>query len=127
MKGGHYRWSENNRTILAHRRAWEEANGPIPEGWQWVIHHTCENPACVNVEHLELKTRGGHTTLHKMQEKTCKRGHEFTEEDRRRGKGCLICRREEGRRQWAEISADPVRRLAYNAKRREHYKRKEPA
>lgn len=37
----------------AHRVAWEEAKGrKIPEGME--IDHTCENRACVNVDHFEL-------------------------------------------------------------------------
>lgn len=37
---------------LAHRYAWERANGPIPDGMK--VDHICWNPACVNVEHLRL-------------------------------------------------------------------------
>lgn len=36
----------------AHRWAWEEANGPIPEGI-FVCHH-CDTPLCVRVDHLFL-------------------------------------------------------------------------
>lgn len=38
----------------AHRFAWMQENGAIPEGM--VIDHTCWNRACVNVAHLRLAT-----------------------------------------------------------------------
>lgn len=42
--------SENGKQVYAHRKAWQDANGPIPSGM--VIAHKCDTPACHNPEHL---------------------------------------------------------------------------
>lgn len=52
---GYGRVSIHGVTKLAHRHAYEEANGPIPDGM--LIDHICHNRTCVNVDHLRLSTR----------------------------------------------------------------------
>jgi len=50
----------------AHRRYWETANGPRPDGYD--IHHLCKNPGCVNPDHLEALPPVVHLLYHHLDE-----------------------------------------------------------
>ena len=52
--GGYGHLKVNGRLTKAHRYAYEEEYGPIPDGME--IDHICHNRACVNVDHLRLAT-----------------------------------------------------------------------
>jgi len=102
---GYARAKVNGERLLAHRVAWEQAHGPIPDGFQ--LHHRCGVKACVNVAHLELLTIGDHTRHHHP-------GPQCEHERGLRPDGrsyCPICER-----QWKQNGAEQRRRH-----RRERY------
>lgn len=80
-----------------HRRAYENAYGPIPDGM--VVMHTCDTPACFAAEHLVLGTqsenikqsvaRGRHANGAKTH---CPHGHEYTLENTYAYRGRRNCR-----------------------------------
>ena len=97
----------SRRVIRAHRFAYAQEHGPIPDGLE--LDHLCRNRACVNPVHLEAIARRenilrgeGASALHARQTH-CRRGHEFTPENtfsHHGGRECRACTNEGALRRY---------------------------
>ena len=110
---GYGQFWANGKRVLAHRFAYELANGPVPDGF--VIDHLCRNRGCQNRQHLEAVLpytnliRGiSFSAVNKAKTK-CHNGHPFDEVNTRIGpdgrRHCRPCKRERNARYRAEAAA----------------------
>lgn len=99
---GRFRWRDGMGR--AHRWAWEQAHGPIPEGLQ--IDHICRVRHCVNPAHLQLVTgrennlRGIAPSAINARKTHCPYGHPLDGLGRG-GRWCKVCRRQMAKAQYA--------------------------
>lgn len=92
---GHKRVQYQGVQQGAHVFVYETLVGPVPVGHD--LNHTCEEPPCINPEHMEPITRAEHMRLHRLSKTICKRGHPLSGSNVRvnsRGQRvCLQCQR----------------------------------
>lgn len=100
--GNRYGRLPGKHMILAHRVAYEQAYGKIPESL--VIDHLCRNGLCVNPYHLEAVDnitnvmRGEGAPARNARKTHCYKGHEFTPDNThispQNRRICKTCRRQ---------------------------------
>lgn len=99
----------------AHRWAYEQFVGPIPEGMH--LDHLCRNRKCVNTDHLEPVTprenllRGESPSAHHAKKTHCPAGHPYAGDNlyihpTKRMRFCRTCGRAQAQRRRDRIKAE---------------------
>lgn len=96
-KDGYGKIKYEGKHSRAHRVAFAIVHGPIPE--RMLIQHSCDTPACINVNHLSLgtplsnmqdKVGKGRLKNQHMAKTHCPRGHKYSYFHGGR-RGCRVC------------------------------------
>ena len=112
---GYGQTSAFSRLVMVHRFAYE-IHYDMKIHPKLVVCHSCDNPACCNVEHLWIGTEKQNMRdaadkgrWKKRQGTHCKHGHEYTPENTRirmqRGRPCRVCL--DCERRWHALNDRP--------------------
>lgn len=109
---GYGQFSVGGKKVIAHRWAYEQFVGRIPDDYE-VDHAVCQNPFCVNPQHLEAVTLQENRRRRNEAKTHCVNGHEYTLEstywwtdrDGYRNRRCRICNSEAARRRNAGLGS----------------------
>lgn len=105
-KDGYGRTFTEGQAYQAHVLTWISFYGPVPDGM--LVMHTCDNPPCINIDHLQLGTHAtnaqdrdakGRGSNQYRGATHCVHGHEFTPENTMANNGgkrrCRTCKNEQ--------------------------------
>lgn len=112
---GRCRFAVDGKKPVAYRWAWEQQNGPVPEGKEldhFRYPETCIGGMCANPEHVRPVSRWENTlrseavSSRNLAKTHCPQNHEYTEENtlwatnggKNPGRRCRTCVREDSQR-----------------------------